>query len=196
MIAGEYAAFADPYCYPGSDCLKNRLNIRDATVLEAFEFEMFVARSVEAQPTGRFGPAHYRKIHRHLFQDVYHWAGRYRTIRIGKEGNWFCYPEHIPAQMDQLFCRLIERPFVLGASAHNFVAATAGFLAELNAIHPFREGNGRTQLVFLHLIGLRAGHPFQFTRIRQETFLPAMIASFSGNLFPLISELGSLLGSE
>jgi len=189
---GAYDAFDDPYSYGAHGCLKNRLGLRDADVLQAFELEMSMLRAEEPLPGGRFGPAHYRRVHRHLFQDVYTWAGRYRTVRTAKDGNWFCFPENIDGQMILLFARLRDHPFHPGVGAEEFIVAAAEFLAELNAIHPFREGNGRSQLSFLHLVALRAGHPLQMELIKQETFLPAMIESFGGRLALLIAELEAL----
>jgi cell filamentation protein len=154
-----YAAFDDPYIYPGTTVLRNRLDLRDPHQLDAFEVEMTMARAAEPLPVGRFGPAHYRRLHRHLFQDVYGWAGRYRTVRTAKGDNVFCYPEHIPAQMDRLFASLAAPPFTGGTGFDPFIQAAAGFLGELNAIHPFREGNGRVQLLFLNQVAERAGHP-------------------------------------
>jgi len=191
--AGGYDAFADPYVYSGTDVLKNRLRTRGAAVLAAFELEMTVQRSSERFPVGRFDALHYRRLHRHLFQDVYEWAGRYRSIRIGKGGNWFCFPEHIDASMRRLFQEQRD-VFMPRDGFDDFIRRAALFLGELNAIHPFRDGNGRTQLLFMfmHLVAIRAGHPLAFERVRQTTFLPAMIASFDGNLTPLERELAGL----
>lgn len=145
---------------------------------------MSALRAEEPLPDGRFDPAHYRTVHRHLFQDVYRWAGRYRTVRTAKDGSPFCYPEYIRPEMDKLFGRLRET--VLGQLPFStFVRRSAGFLGELNAIHPFREGNGRAQLGFLFLLGLEAGHPLDLARVDRATLLPAMIASFQGQLEPL-----------
>lgn len=193
MSGSDYDAFADPYCYAGSFVLKNRAGLRDAAALEAFELEMTALRAEEPLPAGRFGPAHYRAVHRHLFQDVYRWAGRYRTVRTSKDGNPFCFPEHIPGQMSGVFAELRERGGLNPRDADGFIAVAANFLAELNAIHPFREGNGRAQLAFMHLLGLRAGYPFDFARVRRESFLPAMIASYRGDVGPLRRELAGLL---
>jgi cell filamentation protein len=188
-----YDVFDDPYCYNDTFVLKNKARLRDPKSLEDFELEMSTLRAEEALPAGNFTPSHYRKVHRHLFQDVYSWAGKYRTVRTGKSGNWFCYPEYIEAEMNKLFTRLKGAPFIGGATAEEFVTAAAEFLAELNAIHPFREGNGRAQLSFLYLLVQRAGHNLRLDKIDQETFLPAMIASFSGNTDPLKEELRKLL---
>ncbi len=194
MTPGDYDAFDDPYCYKGSTCLKNRLGLRDPDGLQAFELEMSSLRATEPLPTGRFGPAHYRRLHWHLFRDVFTWAGRYRTVRTAKGGNWFCYPEYIGSQMDSLFARLQTASFLPGAEADAFFTEAAAFLGELNAIHAFREGNGRAQLVFLHLIALRAGHPLGLDRIKPQTFMPAMIQSFDGHLAALKTELIALRG--
>lgn len=192
-MTDDYDAFEDPYCYRGTGCLKNKLALRESALLQAFELEMSSLRAQEPLPAGRFGPAHYRRIHRHLFQDVYRWAGRYRTIRTAKGGNWFCYPEHIEREMDRLFVRLAAAPFTAGANASEFAAEAARFVGELNAIHPFREGNGRTQLTFLHLVAARAGHRLAFDRVSPDLFLSAMIASFHGDLAHLTSQLRELL---
>lgn len=182
MSEAGYDAFDDPYCYKRTFVLKNRAGLRDADRLEAFEIEMTSLRALEPRPEGKFTPAHYRAFHRHMFGDVYSWAGRYRTVRTSKGGNVFCYPEHIPSQMDKLFVILKRAPFTGGASAADFVSAAASFLAELNAIHAFREGNGRAQLSFMHAVSIRAGHEFDLTKIRDRAFLNAMIRSFGGDI--------------
>lgn len=192
MILEGYAAFDDPYVYKGTTVLKNRLGIRDRGTLEAFEVEMSTLRAEEPMPIGRFNAAHYRKIHHFLFQDVYRWAGRYRTVRIAKDQNVFCYPEYISVQMDKLFEHLNHGEMLRTDEFPLFAKRAASFLGNLNAIHSFREGNGRTQLAFLGLVAVHVGHPLRLDRIKQETFLPAMVASFTNNLAPLIAELTAL----
>jgi len=191
-IGGYEAVDDDPYSYRGLDCLKNRIGLRDPDTLQAFELEMSTLRAEEPLPAGRFGPAHYQRVHRHLFQDVYGWAGRYRTVRTAKGGNWFCFPEYIPAEMEKLFRRLGTPPLKPGASANDFVLAAAEFLGDLNAIHPFREGNGRSQLAFMLLVGLRAGHPLRLQLVKRTPFLHAMIRSFDGDYQPLAEQLDAL----
>lgn len=193
MSQSRYDAFDDPYCYKGSFVLKNKAGIRDADRLQEFEIEMTSLRSLEARPKGKFGPAHYRAFHRHLFGDVYVWAGRYRTVCTSKGGNAFCYPEHIAPQMEKLFVRLGRAPFLGGATAGEFVAGAASFLAELNAVHAFREGNGRTQLSFIHALSIRAGHELVLSRVRHRQFLDAMIRSFGGEVAPLERELRQMV---
>lgn len=190
-MAVGYDAFDDPYAYKGTTILKNKLGLRDAAQLEAFELEMTTLRAREPLPRGKLDAIHYRRVHRHLFQDVYSWAGKYRTVRTAKDGSPFCYPEYIDGEMTKLFATL---PAALGADDSNhFIAEAARFLSELNAIHPFREGNGRSQLAFMDMLGSDAGFPLDFARVRRDTFMPAMVESYAGNLEPLCRELGSLL---
>lgn len=193
MAAGGYDAFNDPYAYEGTDTLINKLDLRDPALLEAFESEMTTLRANEPLPDGSYDVLHYKRIHHHIFQDVYSWAGECRTVRTSKGGNSFCFPEHIDSEMLKLFRQLANGSCLNAQDSDEFIAAAAHFLAELNAIHPFREGNGRSQLAFVHLLGEKAGFPLDFSRVRPETFLPAMIESYHGRLEPLIGELRQLL---
>jgi cell filamentation protein len=139
-----YDAEADRYCYAGTTVLKNKLGLRDQGELSAFEALSVAVRAEEPLPVGRFSAAHYCAVHRHLFQDVYGWAGRYRTVRMTKDRSPFCFPENIGGEMRKLFARLQRADLLRGREAKAFAAEAATFLSDLNAIHPFREGNGRT----------------------------------------------------
>jgi cell filamentation protein len=188
-----YKAEPDPYCYPGTTILINRLGTQDHATLEAFEAEMTSDRASEPLPSGRVGYTHYCAIHRHLFQDVYAWAGKIRTVRIAKDGSAFCYPEHIDAQMRRLFAALAKARHLKGLDAGAFASKAAHFLAELNAIHPFREGNGRAQLSFLTVLAERAEHPLALERLEPGAILKATIISFSGNEKPLAKIIRQLI---
>jgi len=153
---------------------------------------MTTLRAEEPLPAGKLDPKHYRSIHRHLFQDVYAWAGRYRTVRSGKGENWFCYPEHIAASMDRLFATLTTGAILHAETFEEFIALAVPFLAELNAIHAFREGNGRTQLAFMHILAERAGHPINLAYIDPQPFEQAMIRSFADDYQPLIQQFRRL----
>jgi cell filamentation protein len=180
------------YCYPGTNVLNNKLNIKGAAELANFEAEISNQRALEPIPEGDLDYAHYCTLHRHLFQDVYDWAGEPRKIRIGKGGNWFCFPENIEAEMTKLFASLTTQNNFAGLSKAAFAKNAAHFLAELNAIHPFREGNGRTQLSFLGIIGEQAGHPLDFEKLEPTKVLNAIIESFAGdeeNLRVVITDL-------
>lgn len=190
---GDYDAIADPYCYQDTTVLKNSPGIRDHTALTAFEAVSTAQRADEPLPDGRLSVRHFQAIHHHLFQDVYVWAGRFRTVRLGKDDSAFCYPENIAREMQQLFADLKRQRHLKGLSPDAFAAAAAHFLATLNAIHPFREGNGRTQTSFLTLLGDRAGHPLKLDRLMPKRFLAAMVESFHGDERPLAAEVQHLI---
>lgn len=192
----RYEVDDDPYCYAGTDILKNKAGLKSEALLRGFELEMTALRSREVLPDGDFGPAHYCAIHHHLFQDVYVWAGQYRKVRMSKGQSAFCFHENIERESEKLFRTLQGTVFQGGAKRAEFIDAAAEFLSELNAIHAFRDGNGRTQLTFMHLVAERAGHPIQLARVKRKTFLPAMIASFRGDLDPLRRELAKLCRKE
>jgi cell filamentation protein len=114
-------------------------------------------------------------------------------VRIGKAASMFCYPEHIPAQLQALFADLGAKRFLQELTADAFAAEAARFLAALNAIHAFRDGNGRAQLAFLALLAARAEHPLALDRLDPAAFMAAMIASFQGDERPLGAQVRDLI---
>jgi cell filamentation protein len=188
-----YGAGNDPYCYPGTTVLKNRLSLRSQAELDAFEAEITAERASQGLPRGRLSYRHYRAIHRHLFGDVYPWAGKIRTVRIAKNSNTFCHPEYIDREMRRLFQMLAKDGYFRRLDPRTFAEKAAHFLAELNAIHPFREGNGRAQISFLTLLAERAGHPLHFEYWNPKEMLVAAISSFGGDEKPLATVFGRLL---
>ena len=188
-----YATPEDPYCYPGTTVLKNLADLRTQPELDAFEAAMVTQRLDEPLPRGRLGYAHYRAVHQRLFGDIYAWAGRVRTVRISKGASMFCYPEHIDGEMRRVFGNLRQIDFLRGTETHVFSAQAAHFLSELNAVHPFREGNGRTQLAFLAILADAAGHPMNYEAIDPQRLLRAMIVSFDGDEAQLAGIIANLI---
>jgi cell filamentation protein len=180
-----YDAVVDDYCYPGTAVLKNKLDLTDADELDAFEAEVSDVRADEELPAGNLDFTHFKAVHGHLFQDVYDWAGEIRTVRMSKGGNPFCFPENIEDQANKLFAQLKKDRFLTGLEPQTFAEEAAHFLSELNVIHAFREGNGRTQLSFFLLLADQAGHPIDLQDLDPDAFLNAMIAAFDGNEAPL-----------
>lgn len=188
-----YDAVADDYCYPGTTILKNKLDLREPEELVAFEAEVSDARSDEELPAGNLDFEHFKAIHRHLFQDVYDWAGEVRKVRISKGGSMFCYPENIEREAKGLFTQLERDNFLKDLSPKEFAQKSAHFLAELNAIHSFREGNGRTQLSFFLLLADQAGQSINLDELDPKALLDAMIASFKGDDRPLAAVIEDLV---
>ena len=188
-----YVSEIDPLCYAGTTVLKNLADLTDQDELNEFEFAMYLSRAEEPLPVGDLGYDHYRQIHHHLFQDVYAWAGQQRTIRTGKGGNWFCYPEHLTREMHRAFSPDLIGAILEATTVEDFAERAAALLAEINAGHPFWEGNGRTQLAYLALLAATAGRGFNQDMLDPDRVISAMIASFSGNLLPLTTLIADLV---
>lgn len=137
MTREIYEAVADPYAYPESDILINKLGTHDPKELESFELEMTTLRADEPLPHGRLSATHYKNIHHHLFQDVYDWAGKYRKVRIAKDENVFCFPENIENEMRKLFDALKNAKLFTGLTGDQFSNSAARFIADLKCNSPF-----------------------------------------------------------
>lgn len=182
----RYNATDDPLCYPGTQVLKNRAGLRDQDELDQFEQLMYLTRAEEPLPTGNLDYEDYKRIHYHFFQDVYDWAGQSREIRTGKGGNWFCFPEYIDGGMTNIFRQLANEEHLVGLLDPTYFAERAAYyIAEVNAIHPFREGNGRCQLTLLDILLNNSGFTMNEDQIVPDIFMQAMIASFHGENRPL-----------
>jgi cell filamentation protein len=105
----------------------------------------------------------------------------------------FCYPEHIDSEMRKLFDQLARERFLRGLAPAEFAMLAARLIAESNAIHPFREGNGRAQLAYLTLLAANAGHPLALERLSPGAMLTAMIASFKSDDAPLAELISGLV---
>lgn len=168
---------ADPYVYPGTDVLQNSYDIRDARQLE--EIETGITMNAMRIPLGKveISPAGYCTIHRHVFQPIYPWAGEYRTCQLGKPF-WFEEPKNIAARMQEQFTRINAENNLKGLKRREFAERAAEHLCELNDIHPFREGNGRTNRLFAQALAAQAGHKLHIEQIDQKAWMEASIAGF------------------
>ena len=152
---------SDPYLYPGTNVLKNLRGLTDPKLLERFETRRShrrIAELIDTPVPGRFDVAHLKAIHRHIFQDVYQWAGQFRTVNISKAGHLFGLADFLESALQQTLQRLASEKYLVDLDATMFAGRAAYFLGEINAAHPFREGNGRTQREFIRDVGLKAGH--------------------------------------
>lgn len=191
----RYDVSEDPLCYPGTNVLMNEADLTDQDELDQFEQLMFLTRSEDPLPEGVLDYSHYQKIHHHFFQDVYPWAGLPRQVRTAKGGNWFCYPEYIDAEMNRIFRELAKENHLADTSSlQDFAARAAHYIADINAVHPFREGNGRCQLTLLDILMQIAGLEMIEDNIDEGQFMNAMIESFVGDEGPLIAAIIKMAG--
>ncbi|HEY7348712.1 MAG TPA: Fic family protein [Ktedonobacterales bacterium] len=171
----------DPYeysQYPG--VLVNKLNIHNAAQLQEAETVLTAIRisELEAQPLlGRFDLAHLQAIHRSIFQDIYPWAGELRMIDIVKDRSYFASHRYLESSAHALFMRLKQEKHLHGLPRERFTERAAYYLGELNALHPFREGNGRTQRMFLLFLARASGYDLLWHQVTPEHMLRASEAS-------------------
>jgi cell filamentation protein len=169
---------ADPYVYPGTDVLINKENIRDRGQLRLFEAAV-TANRMEHVPTDL--PISYegfRRLHRYIFQPVYVWAGKPRRINIAKGGTMFCLAPYIDQQMERRFSIIQSEKWVRGMTRESLIQRSSEHICEINAIHPFREGNGRTLRAFLQCLAGRSGHRLELERIDPAAWIDASVQSF------------------
>ena len=171
------------YCYEGSDVLINKLNIRDEnTFFRAERLYSSIRQSeLNRQPLeGKLDFNHLKAIHYYLFQDLFYWAGKVRTVAIAKK-NMFCLPQFIDSYANDIFTKLRKENYYKGYSKEQFIEAITNLLGDINALHPFREGNGRTQREFIRYIGLLNGYGFDWSLISSDENIVASYESVNGN---------------
>lgn len=168
------------YCYPDSDVLINKMDIRDQAKLEEAERRLTMFRMSDLLDTpvkGEFDLKHLQAIHRYLFQDLYSWAGEIRKVDISKSAV-FCKARFIEGQATEIFGELRAEKYLAGLSKERFVRRIAYYFSEINALHPFREGNGRTQREFIRELALKRGYIIRFARIPRDEMMDASRESF------------------
>ena len=148
---------ADVYCYPDSSVLKNKLGINDKEQLLMAEIRLVAIRLYQLQEhpiQGNFDLNHLCRIHEHIFQDLYPWAGKIRTVNIAKT-NMFCLVQHIQTYAQSVFPSYYTDCMRVKDNPERFIHVFTSHYADLNALHPFREGNGRTQREFARELCLK-----------------------------------------
>jgi cell filamentation protein len=183
-MSGEFRSWGE-FFWPGTEVLRNKLGLREQAQLEKAERALTYGRLVELRSSrpvaGRFDLAHLQAIHAYLFQDVYVWAGKLRTSTLGKGETQFCRPEHIMAYAREVFGRLADNDFLRDLDVKSFIHEAAEVLGDLNALHPFREGNGRTQRAFMELLSDDAGYPIVWLADMELRNVTASIESVRGD---------------
>jgi cell filamentation protein len=191
---------SDPYVYPGTDVLRNNLGIRDAAGLARVEADLtnWNGLCLAAEPIpGDFDLAHLRAFHRFLFRDLYDWAGELRTVSLAK-ADLFCMPEHIESYGAEIFGTLADERHLRGLNLERFVDRLAHHFANANALHPFREGNGRAQRAFFAQLAAEAGYRLDWQLVDPQRNIDASAAAMQGNEKPLrelLSEIATPLDS-
>ena len=175
------------YCYPNSYILRNKFDLHDEQILEEAEreFSTHAVIGIDFQEPP-YDLNYLCNIHQTLFEDIYEWAGQLRKVDISKGNTRFCTFGRIEVESDKLFKKVATQHYFAQLESPQLIEALADFYCELNVIHPFREGNGRTQrILFEHLI-VHCGYGVDWSQVKKDEWVVANIHGFHGNLVPLI----------
>lgn len=170
-------------CYPGTTVLINKFGIMDEEKLLRAEIEVTQEASArwEISPQqSSFNFEHYKAIHRHMFHDLYEWAGQMRSVDISKKGTRFCPHGEIEDLAGRIFAGLRKSNYLKELPKSKFVSSFVSLYVTTNYLHPFREGNGRTQRLFLAQLARNAGFNLDFADIDVDDLMIATIQSAHG----------------
>ncbi len=178
-----YYEGAEFYCYPETNVLINKFGIRDDEKLENVERKITALKALEFEEKPFDGDLDYDyllSIHHYLFCDLYEWAGK---IRVGefmfKDDSMFFKAAYIEQGFNSFYKKLCEENFLKGLPKDKFCERLAYYMGELNALHPFREGNGRTSRLYFKQLAKRAGYQLVFSNVSKEELLKADISAFN-----------------
>lgn len=168
------------YCYPGTNILINKLDIRDSNKLFRLETQIVLAKSYilrQNLKVHKFDKKHFIYIHQFLFEDLYPFAGKFRTENISKGSFRFAEWQYIENQLDRLLEELKEENYLEGLEKENLAKRLAYYLSELNVLHPFREGNGRTIREFIRELAFKNGYLLDLQKTTPEKMFYACVKS-------------------
>ena len=175
------AATAD--CYDGTTCLINKFGIKDDKQLSFVESQITFAKGSELENNpikGNFDFEHYKSIHKYLFDEIYDWAGQIRKVNISKKGTKFAKADEIEQLADACFSRLKSKNYFKAQKFDEFIENITDFYCVTNMLHPFREGNGRTQRIFISQLIRNAGYDIDFLDINTDDLMTATIQASNG----------------
>ncbi|WP_063915695.1 Fic/DOC family protein [Paenibacillus elgii] len=168
------------YCYPSTDVLINYAGIRDEEQLKVFESIVTANRLAQLILTpipGNFDLTHLKSIHQHIFQDVYPFAGKLRTEDIVKDTFRFAPTQFLESSATDLSRDLAKEKFLKDLPIADFAKRASHYMAEINVLHPFREGNGRTQREFIRQLAVNVGYQLDWSRVDKSLVMQASIRS-------------------
>lgn len=180
-----YTTVQSMYCYPDRDVLKNKLNIRNKDELKAAEEEFTAVKQLvllQDPVKGYFTKTHLLRIHRFLFEDVYPFAGQIRREQISKGDTMFYPPDTIDRELNRVFAAIHENKLLKEKKASEQIQNLSWTMAELNIIHPFREGNGRSIRELIRCMALVYGIHLNWGNTDRDTLIDAAIASVDDSM--------------
>lgn len=170
-------------CYEGTACLINKLGIRDELEFAKAEAAITFAKASLLEQTpidGIFDFDHYKAIHRFLFEDLFEWAGQIRTIDFSKKGTIFVPANDIESIALPCFSKIAAQNYFKDDNFSVFVDKITELYCDINLLHPFREGNGRTQRAFFTQLIRFSGYDINFFDVDADLLMISTIQAAGG----------------
>jgi cell filamentation protein len=189
---------ADPHFESANGVLRNTRGLTDQRQLDRFERRQALRAQVDIEFNpirGNFDQSHLQAIHQRIFGAVYPWAGELRRVNIARQGSYpFALVQFLQRNLDRTFSELASEGHLKELGVRSFVERAGVYLGELNTLHPFREGNGRTQREFIRELAMEAGHTLDWSRVSQKQMYEASALSHNlGNSAALAEVIQSAL---
>jgi cell filamentation protein len=179
------------YFVDGDEVLENKLGIVDPNDLKEAEQEIVANKSADilSETPKSFGLDYLLHIHKVLFDDIYDFAGKIRTVDIAKPDASapFAYTQFLDAESSRIFDELTNKNYLNGLDIKEFIYEITNLAAQLNALHPFRDGNGRAIRLFLIMLADYAGYLLDYSRVSADEIISADKLAFEGHVKSLYS---------
>lgn len=194
------------YCYPNTNVLINKFNVMNNDNLSILERKITSVKEQELYENpidGSFNLKHYLDIHKYLFSDIYPFAGELRKVNKMKKSNIFMYvnkssDKFKPNDLYEVMIPKLQNLFYNmnseikeNLSDKDISIYFAKYFIELNSIHPFREGNGRTNREFFREYACHINRELDFNKVDKDNFLNGILEN---NINVLAHEFEKAMG--
>lgn len=168
------------YYYDDTDILINKMDIKDIDLLNEYERRIVSLKLLiidHAEFRQRFDKYRLKEIHSFLFSEIYDFAGEYREENLAKDDFRFASCEFIEDELDRILNPIYDLEDLKGLDEKELSDRLADVMAELNVVHPFREGNGRTTREFVREIADELGFNLDWSKVSYEEIFDASLES-------------------
>ncbi len=189
--------FVDPYIDPKTSILRNLVGVTTYTELRKAEGDIVTLSEISLDSIPHtMDLIELQRIHKSLFSKIYDWAGELRTVNIRKGSEeYFLDCTYLENGAKFVFEELYKENYLQGLNREDFIKRLAYFYEQLNFIHPFREGNGRTQRIFWQRVANEAGYKIDWSKVvGEELDNASLIGRTENNLKPLEIMFGKIVG--